>query len=81
MSPSNVVAFPKARIVRQRAGIHARQRKCLAFIEGYRAEHGGEYPKFDLIAAHLGLKSAWGAVRIVNQLWQAGLVERPGDTR
>lgn len=77
----SVVKFPTARIVRKRDGINARQRKCLDFITAYRAEHGGEHPKFDLIAAHLGLKSAWGAVRVVNQLWQAGLVERPGDKR
>jgi hypothetical protein len=81
MCPSDVIEFPKSRIVRRRGVIGARQRKCLAFIAAYRSDHAGEYPKFDLIAAHLGLKSAWGAVRIVNQLWQAGLVERPGETK
>lgn len=42
-------------------------------------DSAGRFPTFDEIRHVVGLKSLWGAVRLVNVLIQMGYVSRPSD--
>lgn len=63
-------------------GMTPRQSKCLAFIRTYVAEHEGESPSYDEIAAGLHLRSKSGVWRMIEALEARGFIRRmPGHAR
>lgn len=71
----NIVQFPRPKVVSLTA-LKPRQMVALRFIESYIARHGA-WPSFAEIGEAADVHSKMGIVRTVNQLFQAGAIQRP----
>lgn len=74
---SKVIAFPRPKVVSINS-LKAKHLKALRYVEGYLMKHG-TWPSFAEVQEALGIGSRLGAVRVVNQLFQLGAIERPSN--